>query len=424
MGITRRVWLAGIVTPLLLLAGCFWPATGAGPDRRAHNELEDKITPSTVADLDVVWEAEIGGAVGDPVTSNKAVHASVGGALFGVDIRTGEELWVYEDPDFGDIVTMGPAVFVPDTVWSTDKDVLWTGYGLGNLGGNWVTRLLDAATGEPVAVPDGGGLVDGVRGDRYLLREFSFGSGTPVALGIQVGGPDIHQLWTAIIDIQQGGAGWAPLTLGEDHVFQAGQGLFSVEDGTPTRGNGVRGYEIGAAPDCPPPGEVLTCPTWATPLEGSTATSPVLTSDGTTLFTVTNTGVVYAVDASTGDILWSTPVGSGVTNAEPALAEGSLFVATADGQLVVLDAADGSLLWEAQAGASLRVQPAVAGGLVFTGATDGSMQAFDADGCGAPTCDPLWSATAGSSITGAPAVSNGRLYVGTADGRLVAYGLP
>lgn len=420
----RRARLAGIVAPLLLVTGCFWPAPGGGPDRRAHNDLEDKITPSTVADLDVIWEAEIGGPVRDPVTSNKAVHASVGGALFAVDIHTGEELWVYGDPDPPGPVTMGPAVFVADTVWSADEDVLWTGYGFGNLGGSWVTRLLDADTGEllPV-VPDGEGLVDGVRGDRYLLRSVGFGSGTPVALFIAVGGPEVHELWTATLGIRDlSDPGWVPLTLGEDHVFQAGHG-FLMEDGTPGWGNGVRGYEIGAAPDCPAPGESLTCPTWATPLEGSTATSPVLTRDGATLFTATDTGDVHAVDATTGDILWSTSVGSGVSNAEPALADGNLFVPTVDGRLVVLDAADGSLLWEAQAGDALRVQPAVAGGLVFTGADDGSVQAFAAGGCGAATCDPLWSAATGSRITGAPAVSNGRLYVGTADGRLVAYGL-
>jgi outer membrane protein assembly factor BamB len=66
----------------------------------------------------------------------------------------------------------------------------------------------------------------------------------------------------------------------------------------------------------------------------------------------------------------------------------------------------------------------VAGGVVFAGADDGTVRAFDAAGCGAPSCAPLWSDATGSATTGAPAVNQGRLYVGTADGRVVAYGLP
>ena len=70
------------------------------------------------------------------------------------------------------------------------------------------------------------------------------------------------------------------------------------------------------------------------------------------------------------------------------------------------------------------MQPAVAGGVVYTGSDDGSVDAFVAAGCGAPTCTALWSAETGSRITGAPAVSRGQLYVGTADGRVVAYARP
>jgi hypothetical protein len=63
---------------------------------------------------------------------------------------------------------------------------------------------------------------------------------------------------------------------------------------------------------------------------------------------------------------------------------------------------------------------------VFTGSADGWVRAFDAAGCGAPSCAPLWSAQPEPSqpITGAPAVAGGRVYVGTGGGLVVAYGLP
>jgi outer membrane protein assembly factor BamB len=80
-------------------------------------------------------------------------------------------------------------------------------------------------------------------------------------------------------------------------------------------------------------------------------------------------------------------------------------------------------VWEGVTGTDspVGVQPAVAGGLVFTGSADGTLHAFPAAGCDAPTCAPVWSAATGSEITGAPAVSGGQLYVGTADGWLIAY---
>lgn len=313
---------AALATVLLLgLAGCLWPAPGAGPDRRAHNPLEKKITPDTVASLEEAWVASTeGGAVRGPVTSDNGVHVSVGGRLYGFDRETGSQLWVKHDPDVPDWVTMGPAMFV--------DDVLWASYGIGNLGGTYVTQLLDPATGEVVGSPSVSGIVDGVRGDRYVLSHVGFGSGTPIGLSVIVGDlQDPEVGWSRLIDVRAFGSagGWTPLTLGEDHVYQAGSRLL-VQDGETTQGNGVRGYSIENPSSCPPPyPSNYACPVWTADLDGTQATSPVLTGDGSTLFTATNAGTVYAVDAATGTVSWSRSVGSDVP-AEPALADGSLFV--------------------------------------------------------------------------------------------------
>lgn len=429
--------LAGVVVLLSVMSGCFWPAPGAGPDRRSHNSLEDQITPATVADLDVVWEAEVGPYwVGDPVTSTKGVHV-VSDGLHSFDTETGDHLWVFQS-EWGYV---GSVVFAHETAWSTDEDVLWVGYGsddcYDDLNG---IRLVDAATGEAVATPDGGGQVHGVRGDRYLLKTTRIcGQSGPLGVRITVGGPAVHQIWRGGIAVLRDDD-WPvpPLTLGEDHVYVAGDGLWPPQDETVGEGLTVRAYEIGAEPDeCSPSmttGDL--CLAWVTPIVPP-ATSPVLSSDGTTLFVAAG-DEVHALDAATGEVLWTTPVGSTV-GATPALADGRLFVLLEDGQLVALDATDGGKVWRAQAGVGTRrKQPAVAGGLVFTATSplddsDGSVHAFDVTGCGKKgkkkdgkdgTCDPLWSASTGSGITGAPAVSNGQLYVGTSDGRLVAYGLP
>ena len=219
-----------------------------------------------------------------------------------------------------------------------------------------------------------------------------------------------------------------PLTLGRDAVLHSGYG-FLANDIPPQEpeasGNGVRSYTVEASVYCADPGYL--CPNWATPLAGTTATAPVLTSDGATAVVGTDTGLVAAVDTATGALRWTAQLGSPVTDA-PALAHGTLFVPTAGGDLVAL-AADGcgaptcAPLWSAPTGSQITQQPAVAGDVVVTGSADGGLHAFATAGCPASPCPSPWSADSGSEVTGAPAIAAGRLYVGTADGRLLAYAL-
>jgi outer membrane protein assembly factor BamB len=227
--------------------------------------------------------------------------------------------------------------------------------------------------------------------------------------------------WRSTIDLSNGQTTRA-LTLGSTRIYQAGRGIATPTGST----NAVRAFLVATPPaQCPPPAPAgFGCPAWATDIDSTVATSPVVNADETVVYTGTDTGTVYALDAATGAILWtSTNAAPGQVTDTPALANGSLYVPTTNG-LVVLDAATGALKWAAGAG-SVRVQPAVAGGVVFTGAQDGTVMAFAAAGCGQPFCGPLWTVDTGdAAITGAPAVNQGRLYVGTADDRLLAYGLP
>jgi outer membrane protein assembly factor BamB len=409
-----RVAVIGLVS--LGLAGCFWPAPGAGPGRTAHNPFETEITPATVADLALVWTATgDGGAMGPPVTSLRGVHVSDNLGVYAFSFDTGTRLWAQPVPPTAPFV-VGPVVA------SGDRVVL--GYGFGNLGGNWITSFRDAATGTDLGsaglTP---GLVDGLEGDFLLTHSFHFGSGTPVVTRVGVSNlASPGTGWSANIDFSSGGVTRA-LTLGQDRVYQAGRGLIPPS----SSGNAVRAYPVATAPpQCPAPAPAgFGCPVWLTPISGTTATPPVI--DGsyeTVVITGTDTGAVYALDSATGAVRWtSTAAAPAQVTDTPALAAGSLYVPTTNG-LVVLDAATGATRWTAATG-PLRVQPAVAGGVVFTGAEDGTVMAFDAAGCGAASCAPLWSVDTGdASITGAPAVNQGRLYVGTSDSRVLAYALP
>jgi len=415
-----RALAVGIVA--VALAGC-WYQPGQGPDRSAYNPFETEINTATVTDLTEQWTAPTDdGGVSDPVVSNAGVHVSAGQlSYYGFDPATGARLWRHDVPSEG-VVTLTSQPFA-------DAGTLLIGYGRGNLGGSYTLERLDAATGGSLGIVDGYGYLNGQRGSRMVQHRVGFGSGGPVATSLKVSdSEDPNVGWEGLIHVTQNTSA-AAVTLAPTRVYQAGNGIVSMTDpASPTIGNGVRAWPLSGVAHCGP-GNVITCPMWARPLDGTGSTVPVLNGDQSVLYTATNAGTVYAVNALDGAVLWTASLGSPASRT-PALAEGVLYVPTADGRLVAVDA-DGcgaatcAPLWSAtgSAGSFISDQPAVAGGVVFTGWSDGAVRAYPAAGCGAATCSPVWSASTGSNITGAPAVSGGQLYVGTQDGRLIAYGL-
>jgi outer membrane protein assembly factor BamB len=231
------------------------------------------------------------------------------------------------------------------------------------------------------------------------------------------------------------GAVAAPRTLGGSALYDAGLGVLVTVPGDATRGNGLRAFALSGAPTgCGPATATHDCPLWATPLDGTTVSQPVIGDDGATLYVGTDVGTVYAVDATTGAVRWQAPVGSAVTGAV-ALADGTVFVPTASGDLVALAAggcgdATCSPVWSGATGSSVSQQPAVAGEVVYTASADGSLHAFAAEGCGDDTtCPALWSESTGRQLSDGPIVSGGWLYVsfdsgsGTQGGGVVAYSL-
>jgi outer membrane protein assembly factor BamB len=170
----------------------------------------------------------------------------------------------------------------------------------------------------------------------------------------------------------------------------------------------------------------IECTTeWRTDLDG-TATRPALSTE--TVYVGDSSGGVSALSLVDGSVRWEADLGGGDRGvlAPLTLGNGQLYVTSSDGRLYAFDA-DGcgsptcTPAWEAAVGAPVDKQAALAGGVLYVGTQDGTLHAFDATGCGAAACDPVWSTDTGSRITGAPAVSNGHLLVGTEDGRLLAY---
>lgn len=420
-GMKKATRIAWVFLALVGLVGC-WPAPGSGPDRQAYNPFETTIGPDSVGALTELWTAELAvGAdgVGPPIVGQSGlVHAMTSVGSYGIDRTTGARLWANEHDPGSDHVNDTYVVSAGDRRLYHSVEQATVGY-------RYQVRI-DDRSGSAFQVPGDEGRIESVRGQRVLLVTYSSDSGSvPLTYYVK----DLTDASRVAYGILAMSTNEVPtrLTLGADRIFQAGEGLMQPDSSA--RGNGVRAFPVtdpvttcGFEHD----DYRYTCPQWVAPLDGTSATSPVLAADQSTVFVGTDAGTVYAVDTSTGAVRWSAPVGSAVTQ-PPALGEGTLFVPTSSGSLVALPsdgcgAAVCTPLWSSAAGSEISVQPAATNGVVFVGTADGTVLGFAMAGCGAAACPPLWSSSTGSRITGAPAVTAGKLFVGTEDGRLIAFG--
>jgi hypothetical protein len=386
----------GLAAVVVGLTGC-WPVPGQSADRDAYNELEHGFDAGSVVGFTELWTATVDDVaprgVGPPVVSigeGVRVHVTSGSAVYTFNASTGVLLWssipdastpaieevdteafVYQDLLITSVRTSG-------TSWEAGQCALTAG-GCDTLGGE-VSGRVEALR---VTGPDSNQAI-------LLLSELGPSSQTARAFG---GGPSFL-LTDQPNDFR--------LTVSATQMFHAGVGVGTAP------ANGVRAFPITGGAG------------WTTAVDGTDATSPVLSADATTVFVGTDAGTVDALATTDGSVVWSSPVGAAVT-APPALAEGRLHVPTATG-LVTLST-DGTPLWSSSETNAITAQPAVASGVVFTGTADG-VQAHATAGCATTTCSAVWSDTTGSEITGAPTVSSGRLHAGTQDGRLITYGLP
>jgi len=85
---------------------------------------------------------------------------------------------------------------------------------------------------------------------------------------------------------------------------------------------------------------------------------------------------VYALDASTGGLLWKYATGREI-HSSPALANGVLYVASGDNNVYALNASTGALLWKYATGGEINYSsPAVVNGMVYISSDDWNLYAF------------------------------------------------
>jgi outer membrane protein assembly factor BamB len=115
---------------------------------------------------------------------------------------------------------------------------------------------------------------------------------------------------------------------------------------------------------------------------------------------------VTAIDAATGTVEWTRPVGSAVAGAPTAGGpDGVVYVGTVDGNVTALAPTTGGQLWRSRVGGAVTT-PAVADGAVYVGSTAGGVVALDAARGRA-----RWTADTVGPVEAAPTVVNGTVYV-------------
>jgi PQQ-like domain len=391
------------------LGGCQWTQAAWGPEQRAYNPAESRLTPASVGGLTEVWSAPLAvnaGAQQLLAVSGRVFLPAVDG-IHAVDMESGSQVWSETDP-----ANVGMLVLVRD-------GVLYSAQNSG--GGSCDGHLLaaDAATGARLPARDIDVWTDdqcdepvtGVFGRQTALLT---GSGLDAEFH-PFGTVRLYRWDTGATQFLAVGPSVRGQALDEAHGrwFQTSDGTLTAHGipGTPGAGTSWSLFQV--------------------------ASTPILAPDGVVAYVQNGDLSRLAVlDPATGHELWHGIVAADANLTQGAVRAGTIFVAergnnAVDGALLTyercsVDSCDPA--WTGVVDHEL-VEVVAAGDLVYTIGFIRDRQtvvvsAFAADGCGAARCEPR----ATASVTGDPAgirsiVANGRVVVATSTG-FHALGVP
>ena len=158
-------------------------------------------------------------------------------------------------------------------------------------------------------------------------------------------------------------------------------------------------------------------PVWQFSTGGSVVPAP--TVSGGVVYAGSDDNHVYALDASTGELLWSFATG-GAVRASPTVSDGVVYAGSDDAHLYALDASTGELLWRFDTGDPVKSRPAVSGGMVYLSARDQGAHRLHA--VDSASGERVWVAPIPIAFAPetAPAVAGSRVFVASSDGDLYA----
>src|SRR4029078_4650824 len=157
---------------------------------------------------------------------------------------------------------------------------------------------------------------------------------------------------------------------------------------------------------------------WTFQNEEGRGSATVTVANGQLYVTISggDTNAMYAINAATGELTWRQEQGQGQGFISATATPTRLYSVTEDGMLHALDAETGETVWTYQLLEFMRSVPALVEDTLYVDDNGGFVRAIDP-----VTGSLLWEyAIAGEVDFGWPVVSNGVLYIGTSFGNFYA----
>lgn len=123
-----------------------------------------------------------------------------------------------------------------------------------------------------------------------------------------------------------------------------------------------------------------------------------------------NVGVLKKIDKTTGLTIWSHPLPRPLTGSL-AIENGHLYAGTQNGHLLAMDRETGKVEWSTPTGDVVRGSPAIIESVIYVGSDDGFLYAIDK-----ATGSVLWKFKTQGPVRGRIIENRGRLLFGSADG--------
>jgi len=148
-----------------------------------------------------------------------------------------------------------------------------------------------------------------------------------------------------------------------------------------------------------------------------------------TVYTGSDDGTLYAINAQTGALNWKF-LSNGIIRSQPALSTGLVYFASDDGYLYAIDEQNGQLVWQTDIGNALPCEvreklgtntsptgwdykqssPVVMDKRVYVGSLDGNVYALDST-----TGKAIWTYQTGGKVRATPVINDSGLYIGSWD---------
>ncbi len=346
-----------------------WSQFHFTPNHDGLNPYENVLNTHTVGNLSLLWTYTTGGPVQSPpaVVNGVVYVGSTDGNVYALKASTGALLWSY--------TTFSPVVAVSNGevyVGSQEGGLTTPFYAL-----NASTGAVLWSWGTDVAVVGPPTVANGV---------------------VYIGGID----WNNAVNASGSGV-WRALTVPPYHT-----------DSSMAFADGVLYYFPGEDREI-----AVSSPAVANGVAYfATDMVSLNASDGSVQCGNLGVNGVAAMNAITCAVLWNYTAGGGVTYSSPAIVNGVMYFGSDGGNVYALNTSTGALLWSYANSGAVQSSPAVANGVVYIGSDDNNVYALNAS-----TGAQLWSYTTGGSVESSPAIANGVVYIGSNDNNVYAFGL-